>query len=86
MAKAKPSLTIAEMESKLGYKVDSLTYPEENAKRFYSNLRPVSNSIYEKTKEEFEVYEKKRYHKDYITIFEKVLSELSAVQVSRPRP
>lgn len=86
MAKAKPSLTIVEMESKLGYKVDSLTCPEENAKRFYSNLRLVPNSTYERTKEEFEVYEKKRYHKDYITISEKVLPELGVVQVSRPRP
>lgn len=86
MVKAKPSLTIVKMESKLRYKVDSLTCFEENAKRFYFNLRPVPNSTYERTKEEFEVYEKKRYHKDYITISEKVLSELSVVQVSRPRP
>ncbi len=86
MVKAKSSLTIVKMKSKLGYKVDFLTYLEENAKRFYSNLRPVPNSTYEKTKEEFEVYEKKRYHKDYIIIFEKVLPELNVVQVSRPRP
>ncbi len=85
MIKAKSSLMIAKMKSKLKYKVDSLTYFEENAKCFYFNLRSISNSTYEKTKEEFEVYEKKRYHKDYITIFEKVLSELSAVQVSRSR-
>lgn len=85
MIKAKSSLMIVKMKSKLKYKVDFLTCLEENAKRFYFNLRSISNSIYERTKEEFEVYEKKKYHKDYIIIFEKVLSELSVVQVSRSR-
>ena len=86
MAKAKPSLTLVEMESKLGYKVDSLTYPDESVKRFYSDLRLVPNSNYEKTKEEIEMYEKKKYRKGYNTISEKVLPELGVVQVSRPRP
>jgi len=76
---------IVKMKSKLRYKVDFLTYFKENVKRFYFNLRLISNSIYERTKEEFEVYERKKYHKDYITIFEKVLSKLSVVQVSRSR-
>lgn len=86
MAKAKPSLTLAEMESKLGYKVDSWTYPDESAKRFYSNLRPVPNSTYEKTKEEFEVYENKTYRKGYNIVSDKILPELGSIQVSRPRP
>ncbi len=85
MIKAKSSLMIVKMKSKLRYKVDFLTYFKENVKRFYFNLRLISNSIYERTKEEFEVYERKKYHKDYITIFEKVLSKLSVVQVSRSR-
>jgi len=85
MIKAKSSLMIVKMKSKLRYKVDFLTYFKENVKRFYFNLRLISNSIYERTKEEFEVYKRKKYHKDYITIFEKVLSKLSVVQVSRSR-
>ncbi len=86
MAKARPSLTLAEMESKLGYKVNALTYPDESVKRFYADLTPVSSSIYEKTKKEFEVYEKKTYRKGYKTISETVLPELGVVRVSRPRP
>ena len=86
MAKAKPSLTLAEMESKLGYKVDSLNYPHESVKRFYSDLRLVPKSTFEKTREEFEVYEKKTYRKSYNAISEKVLPELGVVQVNRLRP
>ena len=86
MAKAKPSLTLVEMESKLGYKVDSFTHPDESVKRFYSSLRPVPNSTYEKTKEEYALYEKEKYRKGYNPISEKVLPELGVVQVKRPRP
>ncbi len=86
MAKAKPSLTLVEMESRLGYKVDSLTYPDESSKRFYSDLRPIPNSTYEKTKVEFEEYEKEMYRKDEKSISEKVLPELNVVKVSVRRP
>jgi hypothetical protein len=85
MAKAKPSLTLVEMESKLGYKVDSLAYPDESVKRFYSDLEPMPSSVYEKTRKEFEEYEKKTYGKRYDTISEKVLPELGGVQVCTPR-
>lgn len=86
MAKAKPSLTLVEMESRLGYNVDFLTYPDESSKRFYSDLRPVPNSIYEKTKVEFEEYEKEMYRKDEKSISEKALPELNVVKVSVGRP
>ena len=86
MAKAKPSPTLMEMESTLGFKVDSLTYPDESSKRFYSDLRPIPNSTYGKTREEFEEYEKKTHRKDEKTISEKVLSVLDGVKVSRLRP
>lgn len=86
MAKAKPSPTLVEMESKLGYKVDLLTYPDESSKRFYSDLRPIPNSTYEKTREEFEEYKKKMYDKEEKTISEKALPELDIVKVSRLRP
>ncbi len=86
MAKAKPSLTLIEMESKLGYKVDSLTYPDESSERFYSDLRPIPNSIYRKTREEFEEYKRKIYRKDEGTVSEKVLPEFNVVKVSRLRP
>lgn len=83
MAKAKPSLTLVEMESKLGYKVDSLNYPDESSKRFYSDLRPISNSIYEKTREEFEEYERKMYLRDENIVSEKYFSDFDVVKVSR---
>jgi len=85
MAKAKPSLTLTAMESKLGYRVDSLAYPCDDIKRFYSNLRPVPNSAYEKLEEEFEVYKKKICLEGYSTILEEVSPELDIIQVSRPR-
>ncbi len=86
MAKAKPTLTLTEMESKMGYRVDSLTLLRDGVKRFYSNLRPVPNSNYERIKEEFEVYEKKAYREGYSTISEEVFPELDIVQVSGPGP
>merc|ERR1711939_1302572 len=46
--------TLAEMEKKLGYRVDSLNYPEDGVQRFYSDLRPVLTSPYERTKKDFE--------------------------------
>lgn len=86
MAKVRPSLTLVEMESKLGYKVDSLTYPDKSSERFYSDLRPIPNDRYGKIREEFEEYERKMYRKDERTISEKVLPELHVARVSRLRP
>jgi len=54
MAKRRPTPTLAEMEKKLGYRVDSLNYPEDGVQRFYSDLRPVLTSPYERTKKDFE--------------------------------
>ena len=54
MAKRKPTLTLVEMERKPGYEIDSLNYPDDGVKRFYSDLRPVPNSVYERTKKGFE--------------------------------
>jgi hypothetical protein len=50
MAKREPTLTILDMEAKLRCKADSLVYPTETVKRFYSDLRPVSDGIEEKIK------------------------------------
>lgn len=86
MAKAQPSQTLVEMESKLGYKVNSLTYPDESSMRFYSDLRPIPNSTYGKTQKEFKEYKKKTYGKDEKTISEKVLPELNIVRVSGLQP
>lgn len=83
MAKAKPSLTLLEMERKLGYKVDSLTYPDERSKRFYSDLRQIPNSTYEQTRKE---YEWMIYRKEERIDSEEVLPELNVVKVSRLRP
>jgi hypothetical protein len=74
------------MESKLGYKVDSLSYPHEGVKRFYSDLEPIPSSVHEKIRKEFEEYEKKTYAKRSDTISEKVLPGLGGVQVCTPQP
>lgn len=81
MAKRKPTLTLVEMERELGYNVDSLTHPAEALRRFYSDLRPVADSAYERIKKEFEEYEKKKYHKHDGNLSEKALRELET-QVS----
>jgi len=79
MAKLKPTFTLAEMERKLGYKIDNLNYPDDCVKRLYSDLRPVLHDIYERTKKEFEEHEKQRFRKD--TIIEKDLPRFSRVHV-----
>ena len=73
---------LAEMESKLGYKNDSETYPGESSKRFYSDLRPIPNSIYGKIRREFEAYKERTYCKGETTTLEKAFSELDVVKVS----
>lgn len=83
MAKAKPSLTL---KSNLGYKVDSSTYPEESSTRFYSDLRSIPSSTLEKSRAEFEEYEKEIYRKDKKIISREVLPDLNVVKVSRLRP
>ncbi|TGO45830.1 hypothetical protein BCON_0362g00070 [Botryotinia convoluta] len=69
MAKRKPILTVMEMEKELGYKIDDLNHPDNCVKRFYSDLRPVLDNVYERTKKEFEEHEKQRFRKD--TMLEK---------------
>lgn len=56
MAKARPLMSFAQMESKLGYKIDTSNYPNDTTKRFYSSLRLVPESIYERTVEEIDAY------------------------------
>lgn len=91
MAKVQPSLTLAEMESKLGYRVDSaevdsIAYHCDRVQRFYSSFRPVPNSTYERTKEEFEVYKLNIYRERSGVQLEEVLPELDVAQVSEHRP
>lgn len=54
MAKRKPVFTLAEMEKELGYKIEPLTRSNVDAKRFFSDLSPVSDGVYERTKREYE--------------------------------
>jgi hypothetical protein len=82
MAKRKPTLTLMEMESKLGYKIDSLKYPDEGVKRFYSDLRPIPQSVYERTQREFEELQKQKSCKEDEAILESVLPEFGVPRVS----
>ena len=58
MAKRVPIVSLVEMKRELGYTIDSLNHPVENVERFYSDLRPVSSGVYQRTKREFEEHEK----------------------------
>ena len=82
MAKAESSLTLLEMETKLGYKVDTSTYPDEHLERFYSDLRPVYHSTYQRTREEFEESERSRLRQSYATPLDESLQEIGLVRVS----
>ena len=86
MAKARPSPTLIEMQSKLGFKVDSFTYPDESLMRFYSDLRLVPQDIYGKTREEYEVFETEMYRKDEKIISKNVPPALDEVKVNRFGP
>ncbi|KAL9611963.1 MAG: hypothetical protein Q9167_003403 [Letrouitia subvulpina] len=86
MAKVKPLPTLVEMESKLGYKVDLRTYPDESLKRFYSDLRLVPYSTYEKTRREYEEYERKTYRKNDEAISGKSLPESDIVKLQSAPP
>lgn len=61
MAKARPFLTLLEMERKLGYKMGSLDYPNKNTDCFYLDLRQILESVYWKTMREFEEYERRTH-------------------------
>ncbi|KAL8773443.1 MAG: hypothetical protein Q9209_001546 [Squamulea sp. 1 TL-2023] len=49
-------MSFDEIESRLGYKIDTINYPNEGVKRFYSSLRLVPDSIYQRAVEEFDTY------------------------------
>ena len=83
MAKARPSLTLLEMEVQLGYKVDSLT-SNEHLKRFHSDLRPVPRSAYQRTREELEELERKLHCGEVATTSDSSLQKMGLVQVSGP--
>lgn len=78
MAKARTSLTLLEMEAQLRYNADSLMYPNEYLKRFYSDLRSVPSSASQRTRDEFEELERKR--RDHVTTTSD--QSLQKVQVS----
>ena len=80
MAKAKPSLTLSQMENELGYQADSLTNFYGSVIRFYSDLRPIPKSPHEKIKQE---YEKQKYRQGYNIMPEQYLPELDVVQVKQ---
>jgi serine phosphatase RsbU (regulator of sigma subunit) len=58
MAKQRPTYTISEIERELGYSIDSLNYPNDTAKRFYSDLSPIPKSSIERGQRELEERQK----------------------------
>ncbi|KND93052.1 hypothetical protein TOPH_02369 [Tolypocladium ophioglossoides CBS 100239] len=53
MAKRKPTLSLLEMEGALGYKVDSFIGIGNIGHRFYSDLTPIVDGIYDRTDMEY---------------------------------
>lgn len=82
MAKRKPTLTLVEMERELGYDFHSLAQPVDTTRRFYSDLRPVADSAYERIKKEFDEYQNKVNLKHNEGFSKKVLRKLDKTQVS----
>ncbi|KAI4193078.1 MAG: hypothetical protein LQ348_002978 [Seirophora lacunosa] len=85
MAKARPSLTLVEMEKKLGYKVDSSTYPNKNTDSFYLDLRQIPKSIYLRTRQELDEYERRTHRKDVRAISVRALPEPDLVHPQTTR-
>lgn len=84
MAKHRPTWTLAEMESEMGYQVESATSPSETVQRFYSDLRPVPDDIYERTKREFDEYKRLESLKHNETISSGSVPSLAVVEASTP--
>jgi hypothetical protein len=54
MAKTRPILTLAEMEQKLGFKLEASTDPPDVTERWYSDLTPVCYGLRERMEIEYE--------------------------------
>lgn len=54
MAKVRPTLTVAKMEQKLGFKLEASTDPPDVGERWYSDLSPVCYDLHERTVKEYE--------------------------------
>ncbi|KAF3479940.1 uncharacterized protein GIQ15_06916 [Arthroderma uncinatum] len=70
MAKQRSVLTLDEMEKRLGYKVAVLDNPNEKRERFYSDLTPVPESVYEQTRKELDDYHKREQMQDHRGLLE----------------
>ena len=84
MAKLEPSMTLAEMEKRLGYKIGTITYPNENSECFYSDLCPVPHNTYQKTRDEFEQSKRNVCRRMQDIAFDKALPRLGEDSVSHP--
>lgn len=71
-----------DMEREIGYKVDE-SYSDEGVKRFYTDLSPGFNSVYERTEKESEEHKRKRLYGDE-NILDEVLPDLGVPQVRQP--
>ncbi|EEQ35494.1 hypothetical protein McanMca71_003090 [Microsporum canis] len=59
MAKQREALSLGTMERMLGYKVAVLDGPDERQQWFYSDLTPVPETVYERTRKELDDYQKR---------------------------
>jgi hypothetical protein len=65
MAKVRPALTVAQMEQKLGFRLESLPGPGQLAERWYSNLTPVCLSVHMRMEKEYDEHLKRKYETGY---------------------
>ena len=86
MSKYQPYPTLADMERRLKYTIDSLSYTSETVMRFYYDLRPVSDCAYKKTRWELEEHVRKTWQYDaaqnWRTFIDRLLLKFGYVQVS----
>jgi hypothetical protein len=80
MAKRRPRLTLEEMEKRLGYSVGLVNYYRHCTKRFYSDLTPVPDDIYERTEIELSEHAKQQYSRSEL-VSDEILPSIDKPQV-----
>lgn len=81
MAKRKPTLSLEQMEKEMGYGLDIVSRIDEVVNRFYSDLKPVADSKYGRTKREHADFVKRKHDKDHKSISTEILPTLDEIEV-----
>ena len=66
MAKARPRLTLQDMERQLGFRIEPSKDHDINEERFFTDLQPVPKDVFGLTEIEFSALQKSHVPKDQI--------------------